>query len=86
MAVGSEADGAGTAGSEADGSEVDGAVAAKGSAGADGGVGSGATKAPKAEDGGAEGVGRVAADGVEIPKQQSTDEVVEHEAGEGART
>lgn len=62
------------------GSEADGTAAAKGSAGADGGAGGGTAKPPQAEDARADG------DGVDIPRQQSTDEVAEQEAGEGART
>ncbi|WP_306189833.1 gliding motility protein [Streptomyces sp. MK5] len=70
------------------GPEVDGTAAAKGSAGADGGAEADAVKATEAEavGAGAEGTDRTAADGVEIPKQQCTDEVAEQEAGEGART
>ncbi|WP_234436100.1 gliding motility protein [Streptomyces sp. NRRL S-813] len=73
------------------GPEVDGTAAAKGSAGADGGAEADAVKATDAEDvdpgaDSTDGTDRAAADGVEIPKQQSTDEVAEQEAGEGART
>ncbi|MFF8594942.1 gliding motility protein [Streptomyces sp. NPDC015220] len=53
---------------------------------ADAGAGEEATKAG---DGGGEdaaGTGSGAADGVEIPKQQSADEVAEQETGKGART
>ncbi|WP_053851047.1 hypothetical protein [Streptomyces sp. NRRL B-24085] len=68
----------GSTGAEADASTEAGSEAraeGTGAAGAEGTDGSTATEA--VED---------AAEGVEIPKQQSADEAADHEAGEGART